>query len=133
MVQTKVFFFASRRRHTRLVSDWSSDVCSSGSESAEEECINFLPRFATTTCTASETRKEVDTFLLGAFGSVATRRKIIRLAPSPVALLAGAPRSEALLLPALADPSTRDRHASLLHEDAPARGVKTRRKNLCPR
>src|SRR5262249_56894450 len=24
-----VFFFASRRRHTRLVSDWSSDVCSS--------------------------------------------------------------------------------------------------------
>src|SRR5262249_59722235 len=24
-----VFFFQSRRRHTRLVSDWSSDVCSS--------------------------------------------------------------------------------------------------------
>src|SRR5437016_10338582 len=24
------FFFSSRRRHTRLVSDWSSDVCSSG-------------------------------------------------------------------------------------------------------
>src|ERR1019366_2080718 len=24
-----VFFFSSRRRHTRLVSDWSSDVCSS--------------------------------------------------------------------------------------------------------
>ena len=23
------FFFSSRRRHTRLVSDWSSDVCSS--------------------------------------------------------------------------------------------------------
>src|SRR5258706_8857564 len=28
-VQTCVFFFSSRRRHTRLVSDWSSDVCSS--------------------------------------------------------------------------------------------------------
>src|SRR5258706_8084024 len=28
-VQTFVFFFSSRRRHTRLVSDWSSDVCSS--------------------------------------------------------------------------------------------------------
>src|SRR5829696_9528799 len=29
--RTKVFFFffSSRRRHTRLVSDWSSDVCSS--------------------------------------------------------------------------------------------------------
>src|SRR5438093_4513268 len=26
---TCVFFFSSRRRHTRLVSDWSSDVCSS--------------------------------------------------------------------------------------------------------
>src|SRR5262249_58433147 len=24
-----LFFFPSRRRHTRLVSDWSSDVCSS--------------------------------------------------------------------------------------------------------
>src|SRR5262249_59304197 len=28
-VYTSFFFFSSRRRHTRLVSDWSSDVCSS--------------------------------------------------------------------------------------------------------
>src|SRR3989339_255815 len=28
-VQTCALFFSSRRRHTRLVSDWSSDVCSS--------------------------------------------------------------------------------------------------------
>src|SRR5258706_5905501 len=28
-VQMCAFFFSSRRRHTRLVSDWSSDVCSS--------------------------------------------------------------------------------------------------------
>src|SRR5437016_8906037 len=28
-VRFRVFFFSSRRRHTRLVSDWSSDVCSS--------------------------------------------------------------------------------------------------------
>src|SRR5438046_10103779 len=27
--QLLVVFFSSRRRHTRLVSDWSSDVCSS--------------------------------------------------------------------------------------------------------
>src|SRR3989339_1561703 len=27
--ETAIFFFSSRRRHTRLVSDWSSDVCSS--------------------------------------------------------------------------------------------------------
>src|SRR5262245_66343470 len=26
---TKCFFFSSRRRHTRCLSDWSSDVCSS--------------------------------------------------------------------------------------------------------
>src|SRR5258706_12171667 len=29
MTLTAFFFFSSRRRHTRLVSDWSSDVCSS--------------------------------------------------------------------------------------------------------
>src|SRR3989442_11295572 len=28
-VQTFVFFFSSRRRHTRCGRDWSSDVCSS--------------------------------------------------------------------------------------------------------
>src|SRR5258706_5569885 len=29
LVRRAVFFISSRRRHTRLVSDWSSDVCSS--------------------------------------------------------------------------------------------------------
>src|SRR5258706_5100374 len=29
MLYESVFFFSGRRRHTRLVSDWSSDVCSS--------------------------------------------------------------------------------------------------------
>jgi len=24
-----IFFFSSRRRHTRYIGDWSSDVCSS--------------------------------------------------------------------------------------------------------
>src|SRR5260221_245654 len=28
-VQTGAFFFSSRRRHTRSLCDWSSDVCSS--------------------------------------------------------------------------------------------------------
>src|SRR5262249_56256751 len=32
-VMSRVFFFSSRRRHTILVSDWSSDVCSSDLES----------------------------------------------------------------------------------------------------
>src|SRR5256885_9369101 len=29
MTNIKIFFFSSRRRHTRLQGDWSSDVCSS--------------------------------------------------------------------------------------------------------
>src|SRR5258705_9842185 len=29
MIHTFSFFFSSRRRHTRCLSDWSSDVCSS--------------------------------------------------------------------------------------------------------
>src|SRR5258705_306640 len=28
-ITSSVFFFSSRRRHTRCLSDWSSDVCSS--------------------------------------------------------------------------------------------------------
>src|ERR1019366_1824877 len=33
-----VYFFSSRRRHTRLVSDWSSDVCSSDLGKCQERC-----------------------------------------------------------------------------------------------
>src|SRR5438093_11245262 len=32
------FFFSSRRRHTRLVSDWSSDVCSSDLDGGRSCC-----------------------------------------------------------------------------------------------
>src|SRR5205814_4115531 len=32
-----VFFFSSRRRHTRCLSDWSSDVCSSDLQGREED------------------------------------------------------------------------------------------------
>src|SRR5205814_4924328 len=31
------FFFSSRRRHTRCLSDWSSDVCSSDLQNSESE------------------------------------------------------------------------------------------------
>src|SRR5438093_12612109 len=37
-----IFFFSSRRRHTRLVSDWSSDVCSSDRRLLE--VLPSLPR-----------------------------------------------------------------------------------------
>src|SRR5437016_1120884 len=36
------FFFSSRRRHTRLVSDWSSDVCSS--DLARQQWAGWLDR-----------------------------------------------------------------------------------------
>src|SRR5256885_7781248 len=34
MAEIFVFFFSSRRRHTRLQGDWSSDVCSSDLDDA---------------------------------------------------------------------------------------------------
>src|SRR5438477_12900080 len=34
-----VFFFSSRRRHTRLTCDWSSDVCSSDLEYRSYFCV----------------------------------------------------------------------------------------------
>src|SRR5205814_4498154 len=37
------FFFSSRRRHTRCLSDWSSDVCSSDLESAAEAATSLVP------------------------------------------------------------------------------------------
>src|SRR5690606_40216810 len=42
-----VFFFSSRRRHTRFSRDWSSDVCSSDLwEDASDEAVrNFLRRW----------------------------------------------------------------------------------------
>src|SRR5256885_3899956 len=43
-----VFFFSSRRRHTRLQGDWSSDVCSSDLVQLLEckvEAIKSLARF----------------------------------------------------------------------------------------
>src|SRR5690606_40617326 len=39
----KVFFFSSRRRHTRFSRDWSSDVCSSDLERAVEEAGALTP------------------------------------------------------------------------------------------
>src|SRR5574341_2144585 len=38
------FFFSSRRRHTRLVGDWSSDVCSSDLCGSHQGCqVPFRP------------------------------------------------------------------------------------------
>src|SRR5262245_64437196 len=34
-----IFFFSSRRRHTRCLSDWSSDVCSSDLRADRGRCV----------------------------------------------------------------------------------------------
>src|SRR5256885_12303767 len=44
-VYVTLFFFASRRRHTRLQGDWSSDVCSSDLPSVQGQNI-FQPECA---------------------------------------------------------------------------------------
>src|SRR6266480_6545620 len=38
-----LFFFSSRRRHTRLTCDWSSDVCSSDLGDARAKLERLLP------------------------------------------------------------------------------------------
>src|SRR5215213_4121740 len=40
------FFFSSRRRHTRLVSDWSSDVCSSDLDTRPAPVSQSHPRWS---------------------------------------------------------------------------------------
>src|SRR5207248_5648300 len=45
-----VFFFSSRRRHTRSYGDWSSDVCSSDLTTLTGRLMG--PPNTTTTCTA---------------------------------------------------------------------------------
>src|SRR5256885_12949334 len=41
------FFFSSRRRHTRLQGDWSSDVCSSDLSDARNSSCNQSTSFTT--------------------------------------------------------------------------------------
>src|SRR2546422_11564386 len=43
-----VFFFSSRRRHTRCSRDWSSDVCSSDLTTPRSALVQSLGRLATT-------------------------------------------------------------------------------------
>src|SRR5260370_11589171 len=39
-IKSNLFFFSSRRRHTRFKCDWSSDVCSSDLNQADSEAIS---------------------------------------------------------------------------------------------
>src|SRR6266480_5090715 len=45
------FFFSSRRRHTRLTCDWSSDVCSSDLDALREKARGTRPHVLVMTAT----------------------------------------------------------------------------------
>src|ERR1041385_5224617 len=60
-----VFFFSSRRRHTRCSRDWSSDVCSSDLGSSE---------VATMTDPLGDTVMDVETFTFRVLGRSEERR-----------------------------------------------------------
>src|SRR5688500_7014990 len=49
----KYFFFSSRRRHTRLQGDWSSDVCSSDLSSVEIKSIGNVNKLEVEALAAS--------------------------------------------------------------------------------
>src|SRR5205814_5798783 len=56
-VRVSSFFFSSRRRHTRCLSDWSSDVCSSDLAAAQNEQyleLMHTPDFSHTAAIARE-------------------------------------------------------------------------------
>src|SRR2546426_5993853 len=46
--QSERFFFSSRRRHTRLQGDWSSDVCSSDLTAGSRILERFVPSYDAT-------------------------------------------------------------------------------------
>src|SRR5690625_1410161 len=46
MCDVRLFFFSSRRRHTRWPRDWSSDVCSSDLNAENILAVDFLTTFA---------------------------------------------------------------------------------------
>src|SRR5262249_58171325 len=69
------FFFERRRRHTRLVSDWSSDVCSSDlPRPASSATCSSTPRTnRPTTCTAAARARSTAASAFPAWSSRAPR------------------------------------------------------------
>src|ERR1035441_10735165 len=71
------FFFSSRRRHTRCLSDWSSDVCSSDLEIAQHFGLDPYQQywFSTTDPTIEAVQHHVE-------GTVSTMDDYLRIRPS---------------------------------------------------
>src|SRR2546426_8116166 len=81
-----LFFFSSRRRHTRLQGDWSSDVCSSdltwpksGFTVASSVRLEVIPYFRSAPAVTFWERSKplasgTDTFFVTAYGAISGRR-----------------------------------------------------------
>src|SRR5205814_6644438 len=69
------FFFSSRRRHTRCLSDWSSDVCSSDLSEVSDAATNRAVTPSPTSTSTNRRRRAGPTS--DAAGSRRTARKFI--------------------------------------------------------
>src|ERR1035441_10890409 len=71
-----LFFFSSRRRHTRCLSDWSSDVCSSDLKpTADKELAMGLNRFVIHTSVHQPVSDKIPGLGLGPYGQWFTRHE----------------------------------------------------------
>src|SRR5436189_6339893 len=60
-----IFFFSSRRRHTRYIGDWSSDVCSSDLPQFPTMCGGFADRLPSWSSGGPDGRSLLDSLLKG--------------------------------------------------------------------
>src|SRR5258706_16362044 len=72
IAQAQSFFFSSRRRHTRLVSDWSSDVCSSDLPAPQGRAFRERRHFCHVTVLVSTDKQGGDAKTAGKLAEAAT-------------------------------------------------------------
>src|SRR5690606_39711511 len=98
----RLFFFSSRRRHTRFSRDWSSDVCSSDLSSIEdiiEDARNGRPYILVD---AEDRENEGDIVIPAQFATPEQINFMIRYARGLVCLAMTAERAKQLRLPPMA-------------------------------
>src|SRR5215467_14894716 len=85
-----VFFFSSRRRHTRLQGDWSSDVCSSDLEGAGRATRADKARaYTIARAEGGEAAAAVEIAALSGDTTERASEKVARIADRLIALLTG--------------------------------------------
>src|SRR5699024_12086910 len=87
-----LFFFSSRRRHTRSKRDWSSDVCSSDLQAffqhqstiIHREHIRFLSQTTKQTETIHDEEAMIERAILETHGNLSKAAKIIGISRSTI-------------------------------------------------